>query len=163
LLVDDSAAIRAGVSALLGSTPDLTLVGSCADGARALTAAGALSPDIVLMDIAMPGLDGIAATVALLAARPATKAIILTAWPLGRARPRPAGPGRRARPPWWPGPPARPRCCPRGGRSPPAAPSGRRTGTPHHATGADPPPPAGTSDAAAVPRVAGAVSSGRFP
>lgn len=83
LLVDDSAAIRAGVSALLGSTPDLTLVGSCADGARALTAAGALSPDIVLMDIAMPGLDGIAATVALLAARPATKVIILTASPGG--------------------------------------------------------------------------------
>jgi DNA-binding NarL/FixJ family response regulator len=79
LLVDDSAAIRSGVSALLGSTADLALAGCCGDGADAVAAAE-LAPDIVLMDISMPGLGGIEATVALLDAQPATKVIVLTAW-----------------------------------------------------------------------------------
>jgi DNA-binding NarL/FixJ family response regulator len=79
LLVDNSAAIRTGVSVLLDCTPDLTLAGSCGSGAEAVAAAE-LAPDIVLMDMRMPGLDGIEATVALLAARPTSKVIVLTAW-----------------------------------------------------------------------------------
>jgi DNA-binding NarL/FixJ family response regulator len=84
LLVDNSAAIRTGVSALLDCTPDLTLAGCCGSGAEAL-AAIELTPDIVLMDMRMPGCDGIQATVAMLAARPTSKIIVLTAWAAGDA------------------------------------------------------------------------------
>ncbi|HEX3592991.1 MAG TPA: response regulator transcription factor [Pseudonocardiaceae bacterium] len=82
LLVDDSAAIRTGVSALLESTPDLTLSASWGDASEAVAAAD-VSADIVLMDIRMPGVDGIAATSALLAAKPGAKILVLTAFAAG--------------------------------------------------------------------------------
>ena len=62
LLVDDQALVRAGFRALLDAEPDIEVVGEAADGAEAVRLAASLVPDVVLMDIRMPGLDGLAAT-----------------------------------------------------------------------------------------------------
>jgi len=62
LLADDQALIRAGFSALLNSDPDIDVVGEAADGAEAVTLATRLRPDVVLMDVQMPGVNGIEAT-----------------------------------------------------------------------------------------------------
>ena len=62
LLADDQALVRAGFRALLDAEPDLTVVGEATDGRQAVAMAGELDPDVVLMDIRMPGLDGLAAT-----------------------------------------------------------------------------------------------------
>jgi DNA-binding NarL/FixJ family response regulator len=62
LLADDQALVRAGFRALLDAEPDFTVVGEAADGAEAVRLAAELRPDVVLMDIRMPGLDGLAAT-----------------------------------------------------------------------------------------------------
>jgi DNA-binding NarL/FixJ family response regulator len=78
LLVDDSAAIRAGLTALIDSTSDLEVVGACADGSEAVDAAARHRPDVVLMDFAMPGMNGIEATEALLAALPGHRVLLLT-------------------------------------------------------------------------------------
>jgi YesN/AraC family two-component response regulator len=60
LLVDDERLLRTGFSMILRSEPDLTVVGEAADGQEAVTAAAELNPDLILMDIRMPGLDGLA-------------------------------------------------------------------------------------------------------
>jgi DNA-binding NarL/FixJ family response regulator len=62
LLADDQALIRGGFAALVGSADDMTVVGEAADGEQALDQARALRPDVVLMDVRMPGTDGISAT-----------------------------------------------------------------------------------------------------
>ena len=65
LLVDDHPLVRSGLAGLFASTDDVRVVGEAADGAEALVAVDELAPDVVLMDISMPGTDGIAATRAL--------------------------------------------------------------------------------------------------
>ena len=62
LLVDDESLIRAGLRAIVGAEPDMTVVGEAADGAAAVSQAGRLRPDIILMDVRMPAVDGIQAT-----------------------------------------------------------------------------------------------------
>ncbi len=65
LLVDDDALVRAGLRMILSSSEEIEVVGEAADGADAVAAVQAHRPDVVLMDIRMPGMDGIAATSAL--------------------------------------------------------------------------------------------------
>ena len=67
LIADDQAMVRAGFAALLGAEPDITVLGEAADGAQAIRAVRAVRPDVVLMDVRMPELDGLAAARALLA------------------------------------------------------------------------------------------------
>jgi DNA-binding NarL/FixJ family response regulator len=67
LVVDDQEIVRAGFSALLDGQPDLEVVGQASDGAEAVELAGQLVPDVILMDVRMPVLDGLAATREILA------------------------------------------------------------------------------------------------
>lgn len=67
LVADDHAAIRSGLRLLLGTANDLDVVGEAADGRAAVANARALRPDVVLMDVRMPGMDGIAATAEIVA------------------------------------------------------------------------------------------------
>lgn len=62
LIADDHTIVRSGVRLLLEAEPDIKVVGEALDGGEVLTMAGALHPDIILMDIAMPGMDGLEAT-----------------------------------------------------------------------------------------------------
>jgi DNA-binding NarL/FixJ family response regulator len=78
LIADDDGLMRAGLAELLASDADITIVGQAADGLQAIDAARRLHPDVVLMDVRMPGLDGIAATERLTATVPAAKVLILT-------------------------------------------------------------------------------------
>jgi DNA-binding NarL/FixJ family response regulator len=78
LLVDDQALFREALRTLLSAQPDLEVVGEAANGEEALVAAARLRPGVVLMDLRMPLLDGVAATRRLQALAPACKVIVLT-------------------------------------------------------------------------------------
>jgi DNA-binding NarL/FixJ family response regulator len=78
VLVDDDALVRAGLRLILGGDRDITIVGEAADGDAGVRAVAETRPDVVLMDIRMPRLDGLAATQRVLAAHPETKVIVLT-------------------------------------------------------------------------------------
>jgi len=78
LLVDDQALLRTGFRLVIESEPDLEVVGEAADGRVALDQVAALAPDVVLMDIRMPGMDGIEATGRIVADHPGSRVLVLT-------------------------------------------------------------------------------------
>ncbi len=82
IVVDDNALLRAGLVTVLGSDPQIHVVGEAADGHSAVRLATTLRPDLVLMDVEMPGGDGITATHQITAALPAVRVLILTMFDL---------------------------------------------------------------------------------
>jgi len=81
LIVDDDALVRAGLKAVLSSEPDLDVVGEAGDGKAAIELVASLEPDLVLMDIRMPEMDGLAATRAIVASGE-SRVLILTTFEL---------------------------------------------------------------------------------
>jgi DNA-binding NarL/FixJ family response regulator len=82
VVVDDQAIVRDGLVRILDGEPGLAVVGSAGDGEEALAVVAATSPDVCLMDIRMPRLDGLAATEELVRRHPATRVLVLTTFDL---------------------------------------------------------------------------------
>ena len=80
LLVDDHPVVRHGLRGMLDAEADLTVIGEASSGAEAVALASAMPCDIVLMDLRMPGLDGVGATEQILAGSPSTRIVVLTTY-----------------------------------------------------------------------------------
>jgi DNA-binding NarL/FixJ family response regulator len=80
VIADDHWVVREGLRSILGVAEDILLVGEAADGAEAVQLAGTLSPDVILMDLRMPGVDGIEAIRQIKALHPAVEIVILTTY-----------------------------------------------------------------------------------
>ena len=80
LIVDDHTIVRKGLTALLGTRADIQVVGEASDGHEAVAQANALRPDVILMDLVMPGLDGIDAIQQIMAHHPEIRILVLTSF-----------------------------------------------------------------------------------
>lgn len=80
LTVDDHATVREGVAALIARQPEMEIVGEAVDGTEAVAMFRALAPDVTLMDLQMPGMDGIDAIGAILGVSPTAKILVLTTY-----------------------------------------------------------------------------------
>jgi DNA-binding NarL/FixJ family response regulator len=80
LIADDQKVVRDGLAMMLGLLDGITVVGTAIDGADALRQAGQLAPDVVLMDLNMPGVDGVEATSRLLASGSRSRVVVLTTY-----------------------------------------------------------------------------------
>ena len=80
LVVDDHAIVRKGICALLETKPGIEVVGEATDGGEAVALARELCPDVVLMDLVMPGTDGIEATREITSSLPETRVLVLTSF-----------------------------------------------------------------------------------
>ncbi|BCJ37628.1 DNA-binding response regulator [Actinocatenispora thailandica] len=78
VVADDQTAVREGLATMLDLLPDVTVVATAPGGAEAVAAVAEHAPDVVLMDLHMPGMDGVAATRRIAAGHPATRVVVLT-------------------------------------------------------------------------------------
>ena len=80
VVADDQSAVREGLVMLLGTVPGITVVGEAEDGEAAVDAVAAKDPQVVLMDLNMPGCDGVTATARITAEHPGTRVVVLTTY-----------------------------------------------------------------------------------
>lgn len=80
LIADDHQVVRSGLEQLIGTAADIEVVGSAEDGRQAVALCAEVTPDVVLMDLSMPDLDGVAATRSITAAHPGVQVVVLTSF-----------------------------------------------------------------------------------